>query len=255
MNQMSMGLMILLVAAPLDVAAYEEYHHERTGTWALDADVSWLPVAGESDPPRDFTAPVNVQDLPLATDLQPFGVVRSSMDSPDVGHSGIDLRMEKDRPLRAVADGMVIAVTPVEERPEESEVVLLLTTGPRQGTGWGFVYAHVRPAPGIVVGQGVKRGTLIATSIYSGGFSVHLELSYRFNDYLYTSHQICWVDRLRVADQQAILNWFDRLRNRPAFTEAWEQTEFGSFPFRALLDSKRFPEGPKMCYYQGTDVR
>ena len=256
-NRFGAGALLVLAVGVLAGAGPRDVrHHERTGRWALEADLSWLPVAGEQDPPGGLSSPVAVKDLPMDRDLQPFGVVRSSKDTAEVGHGGLDLRMNKDAPLRAVADGVILAIAPVEGQPKESEVLLLLSTGPRPGTGWGFLYSHVRPAPGITVGERVQRGDLVAASFYGDGRSVHLELSYRFQAFLYMRNQTCWVERLSARDQRTLRDWFERLRSREAFTQSWETQEFsGRLPFHALLNPREFPDGPRICYPPGTDVR
>ena len=237
------------------VAAFEVKHPEHTGKWALDADVSWLPKAGENAPPRGLSLPVVVEELPLTMDLHPFGVVRSPKDGP-MGHSGIDLRMKKDESLFAVADGIILAIAPVEERAHESEVILLLTAGPEPGTGWGFVYSHVRLAPGITVGRKVRRGMPVAFSLYGDGRGVHFELSYRVREYLHMINQTCWVDQLNQADRRELLDWFGEVSSRPTFIDSWKLPEFGEqYPFRELLDPRKYPNGPQMCYPRGTDVR
>ena len=46
------------------------------------------------------------------------------------------------------------------------------------------------------------------------------------------------------------------LRTDQRFTDAWTTVKFeGRLPFRGLLDVDRFPDGARLCYPPGTDVR
>ena len=47
------------------------------------------------------------------------------------------------------------------------------------------------------------------------------------------------------------------LRVHPDFAGVWSQVDFneGMLPFKELLNIATCPNGPQMCYPQGTDVR
>ena len=137
-----------------------------------------------------------------------------------------------------------------------SNVTLLIQEGTEQGTGWAFLYEHVDLAAGVSVGSRVTKGQAIATSAIISGNN-HFEMAFAFSNYEFFRDRICWVDQLEDGEKTSFNNLFiNTLSVDATFISYWETNQReGTFPFKAFLDTSRFPDGVQLCYPQGTDVR
>ena len=213
--------------------------------------------ADPSTPPTNLVAPVDPMSVSLVGVINPFGVVRSSLDSLTIGHPGIDLPSAIGTPLLAVAAGRIVSRGPENDGLPGEVIRLLVAEGTDPGTGWVFLYEHVNLAPGLDVGSNVQQGQAIATSSLMASFGNHLELAWAFNDYTFHQNQTCWVTQLGGGARAVFQSHFDNvLRTDQRFVNGWTTVTFEErFPFRALLDPARFPDGAALCYPPGTDVR
>ena len=215
------------------------------------------PVATESTPPTSLSLPVNISGIVLVGLINPFGVVRSSLDSPSVGHSGIDLPSNTGAPIFAVASGEIILMEPETDGMPGSEIWLLIAPASSPGTGWVFLYEHVNPLPGLTVGSRVVRRQQIATNAQNPSFTNHLELSFVFNEQGFRRSQTCWVDQLDAGVRTRLLDRFNNeLRTNQRFIDGWTTVQFeGKLPFKELLNTEKYPDGARLCYRPGTDER
>jgi hypothetical protein len=134
-------------------------------------------------------------------------------------------------------------------------VRILLTGGDRAGEGWGFLYEHIVLDAGIGPGDRVARGQRIGTSAIIHGNN-HMGLEYLFNEYRFTEDHRCWVDHLAAEDAAEFTALFDGLKETLLFLASWrDATTQGAFTYRGALDGERFPDGPRLCYPMGTDLR
>ena len=207
--------------------------------------------------PTELTMPFRVDDINLRGVINPFGVVRSSLDEGAVGHPGIDIPLSTGAPLFAVADGTFVSVTPSTDAMPGSAVKVLLAADQAAGSGWVFLYEHLALLPGLGVGSVVTRGQQIAASPLELGFTNHLELSHAFNDFRFLDNQTCWVDQLDGTSRTDFRNRFNTtLRTDPRFVAAWQTVAFeGRLPFSELLNPTKYPGGARLCYPIGTDER
>ena len=220
-------------------------------------DTAGLPPV-DTLPPVDLALPVPAAALLEAAIVNPFGVVRSSRDLAELGHSGIDLVSAQGTAIHAVGDGLIISVDAATDGFPGDAVRLLLSTGAPEGEGWVFLYEHISLLVGLDVGSTVTRGEQIATNPLEIGRSNHLELAWVFNNFLFHRDQRCWVVHLERAERTALENRFnDVLRVHPDFVGVWSQVDFneGMLPFKELLNIATYPDGPQICYPKGTDVR
>ena len=139
--------------------------------------------ADPSTPPANLVAPIDSAAISLNGVINPFGVVRSSLDEGTVGHPGIDLPSSVGTSMLAVAAGRIVTMEPATDGLPGQVVRLLIAEGADAGTGWVFFYEHIAPAPGIGVGTNVSQGQAFATSPLSSSFGNHLELSWVFNSF------------------------------------------------------------------------
>ena len=215
-------------------------------------------------PPVDMLPPVNLAlPVPAAALLEgamvnPFGVVRSSRDLAALGHSGIDLVTAQGTAIHAVGDGVIVSVDAAPDGFPGDAVRLLLSTDAPEGEGWVLLYEHISLLAGLDVGSSVTRGEQIATNPLEIGRSNHFELAWVFNNFLFHRNQTCWVVQLEAAERAALQSRFnDVIRVHPDFVGAWSQVDFneGMLPFKELLNIVTYPDGPQICYSNGTDVR
>ena len=213
--------------------------------------------ATSATPPSNLANPVDVSGISLRGVINPFGVVRSSLDEGAVGHPGIDLPSNTGASIYAVADGRIVSIAPVSDNLPGFAVKLLIAEGSSAGTGWVFLYEHVDLVAGLGLDSTVAAGQAIATNSLDPAFANHLELSWAFNNYQFSSNQTCWVSQLEAGARASFSNTFNNsLRTDQRFTDAWTTVMFeGRLAFRGLLDVDRFPDGPRLCYPPGTDVR
>ena len=207
--------------------------------------------------PSDLTLPLLLNEINLRGNINPFGIVRSSKDRAELGHSGIDVPLNTGASIYAVADGQIVSVEPSADARPGSLVKLLIVADQTAGTGWVFLYEHISLLTGLGTNSLVSRGQLIATNPMSPAFGNHLELAYTFNGYLFHSNQSCWVDQLDVPSRSSLLNRFNaELRTDPRFIDSWRTVQFeGKLVFRELLNTTKYPDGARMCYPPGTDER
>ena len=217
------------------------------------------PQAPDTTTPSALALPVSVGQITEGAIVNPFGVVRSSLDQADIGHSGIDLVLAAGAPLFAVADGVIVSVVAAADGFPGQLVRLLIGSDAGTGEGWMFLYEHVQLTQGLGVGTAVTRGQRIADNPLDGARrSNHLELFWGFNDFQFNRDQRCWVDQLASEQRTELLDRFNNvLRVHPDFISVWGTVDFneGMLPFKELLDLSRFPAGALMCYPKGTDVR
>ncbi len=207
--------------------------------------------------PTGLSMPFRVDDINLRGIINPFGIVRSSLDRGAVGHPGMDIPMNTGAPIFAVGGGTIVSVRPsIDSRPG-SLVKLLLAADSTPGEGWTFLYEHVTLIGGLGEGSLVTRGQQIATNTMDPSFGNHLELSHSFNNYEFVDNQTCWVDQLDGAARSDFDNRFNPpLRTHQRFIDAWTTVTFvGGLRFRDLLTTTRYPDGARQCYPRGTDVR
>ncbi len=207
-------------------------------------------------PPAGLYLPFNISDINEQQGVvNPLGVVRFSQDQPEYGHSGIDIPLNQGAPITAVSSGTIVAIKSSGDQWGGQDIVQLLTpTSP--GEGWAYLYEHVIPSPSLKVGDEVKTGDIIATKAAPPSFTAHFQLSYVFNNYEFNQGMECWVELLKPTSKEQLLTWWEKYSSTTTFTESWRlNTEESKAPFRNLLDKNKFPEGPKLCYPPGTDVR
>ena len=209
-------------------------------------------------PPVDLALPVPAAALLEGAIVNPFGVVRSSLDLVELGHSGIDLVSARGTAIYAVGDGVIVSADAATDGFPGDAVRLLLSTDAPQGEGWVFLYEHISLSAGLEVGSTVTRGEQIATNPLEIGRSNHLELAWVFNNFLFHRDQRCWVVQLGPTERTALEERFNNvLRVHPDFVGVWSQVDFneGMLPFKELLNIATYPDGPQICYPKGTDVR
>jgi len=209
------------------------------------------------DLPSGLELPVSPDAVNLRGVVNPFGVVRWSLDRPEVGHPGIDISVDEGTPFVAAGDGSILSVQPATDGLPGNDVQVLLSPGAIAGTGWVFEYEHVRLEASLSVGSQVSRGQTLARSATSAAFTNHLELSEVFNEQGFTRNQTCWVPQLEAGDRARLENHFNNvLRTGPRFISSWQTiVQEGLFVFRELLNLAKYPNGAQLCYPPGTDSR
>ncbi len=155
-------------------------------------------------PPVDLALPVPVAALLEGAIVNPFGVVRSSRDLVELGHSGIDLVSAQGTAIHAVSDGLIVSVDTATDGFPGDAVRLLLSTDAPEGEGWVFLYEHISLLAGLGVGSTVTRGERIATNPLEIGRSNHVELAWVFNNFLFHRDQRCWVVHLEPMERSAL---------------------------------------------------
>ena len=129
-------LLVLLIVALLSSSA--------CGTGDNEARSSGNPVGPSSTGsqatasiPSGLTMPMRVDDINLRGVINPFGVVRSSLDLASLGHPGIDLPLNTGAPIFAVAAGRIVSVRPsIDSRKRPGDLVkILLTSESTAGSG------------------------------------------------------------------------------------------------------------------------
>ena len=213
--------------------------------------------ASSSVPPVNLAQPINLGAINLTGVINPFGIVRSSLDVGRTGHPGIDLPQNTGAAIFAVADAEVVSIRPASDGLPGFALKLLLAAGTDAGTGWIFLYEHVLPVAGVDVGSTVTRRQRIATNAQNPAFTNHLELAWAFNGLEFHSNQTCWPHRLESSARSRFNSAFNTSwRMDQRFKDAWMSVTFeGRLPFRELLDRAKFPGGARPCYPPGTDVR
>ncbi|MBI3261417.1 M23 family metallopeptidase [Candidatus Berkelbacteria bacterium] len=187
--------------------------------------------------------------------FSPFGVVRHSRDTANVGHGGIDFPLSAGDPIYAVADGAILKKQPADGG-NGSDMLLTIAPGSSEGEAWIFKYEHIDLAQGIDIGTRVTKGQRIATSTISPEGNNHLELSYVFNNHSYFRNHTCWVDYLEPIAKQKLEATFNELASQSTFKELWQTAkEEEKYSYRGLLDTGKYPKGPQLCYPPGTDAR
>ena len=186
--------------------------------------------------------------------ISPFGIIRHSRDAGH-GHSGIDIPLNANAPIYAVADGTILSTELSSDQAGGSDVKLLISEN--RGEGWGFLYEHVALEPGITLGSAVAKGQLIARNgLTTNRRNNHFQLSYMFNEYSFYRDHRCWVDHLDSSSKKLLLDYFNSHGALVKLTAQWEAaSEEGINAYKDLLNRDRFPDGPQLCYSLGLDVR
>ena len=221
-------------------------------------DANDTPLPGDALVPVELALPVPAAALLEGAMVNPFGVVRSSRDLAELGHSGIDLVTAQGTAIHAVGDGVIVSVDAATDGFPGDAVRLLLSTDAPEGEGWVLLCEHISLLAGLDVGSSVTRGEQIATNPLEIGRSNHFELAWVFNNFLFHRNQTCWVVQLEAAERAALESRFnDVIRVHPDFVGAWSQVDFNEsmLPFKELLNIVTYPDGPQICYPNGTDVR
>ncbi|MAF81170.1 hypothetical protein CL628_04120 [bacterium] len=215
-------------------------------------------TSGPSDtyPRSDLVMPFDPADVdPLRGDINPLGVVRFDKDQPQYGHSGIDVPLNQNSPIYAVAAGEIVVVKSADD-PWDGMGVWQLLEPTRPGEGWAFVYEHILLAPGIAVGEVLATGDLVGYKAAPSGFTAHFQLSAMFNNYKFSRGMECWPDYLNESASTVLFSWWNVHRASERLIGNWSgNQEDGRYPFRSLLDKSVYPDGPQLCYPPGTDVR
>ena len=231
--------------------AYSDYVPLR---WASEGD-DRLSGVEASVPPIDLFLPFGVEDVRGGTGfISPFGIIRHSRDTGH-GHGSIDVPLSESAPVYAVADGTILSAERSSDGAGGFDVKLLISGS--NGEGWGFLYEHVALESGIMVGDVVSRGQLIATNgLTTDRRNNHFQLTYMFSDYLFFRDHRCWTNHLRPSSKETLSGYFESIRTGEEFITQWETaTEEGMRAYKELLNADRFPEGPQLCYPLGLDVR
>lgn len=254
-RSLSLGLAAVLTAGSLYAVGFR---FGMTGAVKdkvdkLDNTVTATKAAANS--PTGLTMPVAVSNI-TARAINPFGVVRFSLDQGSTGHGGIDLFPGSGASIFAVKAGIIVSIE--DGGAKDGKVVkLLFGSDTGTGEGWGFIYETVNPASGIAVNTQVTKGQVIATNANTAGFANHLELTFFFNSFQFSKNQTCWVNQLDASDKAAFLDRFNNvLRLDSTFIGFWQTDQReGKLPFKQLLDTTLYPDGAQLCYDKGTDVR
>jgi len=204
----------------------------------------------------DLSLPFNIDDIDEQRgEVNPLGVVRFSKDQPEYGHSGVDIPLKQGAPIYAVANGPIVLVKSAGD-PWGGQGVFQLLKSTANGEGWAFIYEHISPAAGMKSGSEIEAGDLLGTKTPPVGFTAHFQLSYVFNNYEFTRGMECWIDDLNKISSNKLMTWWNKYRVSSNLIDSWRtNNEEGRLPFRGLLDTTRFPDGPQLCYPPGTDVR
>ena len=209
----------------------------------------------QSAPPGDLSLPFRIEDVGGGNGFtSPFGIIRHSRDTGH-GHSGIDIPLNANAPIYAVADGVIVSAEVSGDGAGGFDVKLLISGS--RGEGWGFLYEHVALEPGIASGSAVTKGQLIARNgLTTNSRNNHFQLSYMFNEYTFYRDHKCWVDHLVPSSAKLILDYFSSPETVAILTARWETaSEEGVNAYKELLNRERFPEGPQLCFPLGLDVR
>ena len=206
-----------------------------------------------SAPAGDLALPFRVEDL-AGGFISPFGIIRHARDAGH-GHGGIDVSLKARAPVYAVADGTILSAERSSDGAGGFDVKLLISGS--DGEGWGFLYEHVVLEPGLAVGSRVSKSQFIARNgLTTNRRNNHLQLSYMFNDYAFFRDQTCWVDHLDPSSQTSLLDYFGSAEIKERVITQWGTAiEEGMKAYTELLNEERFPEGPRLCYPMGLDVR
>lgn len=206
-------------------------------------------TAEAETPPRNLATPFNVSDV-LKSTISPFGLIRHSRDS-GLGHPGMDIPLPVDAPFYAVANGILVKVEEGSGGRGGVDIMLLLDLDGEAGSGWYFEYEHVTLESGIAERSELAKGQLFARNPGTAA-NIHLELGYW--DGTFTHNQTCWVDLLESSEFND--EFINVIRESSEFIEIWTNVQDeGFYPVRGLLDTDLYPDGARLCYPLGTDVR
>jgi len=203
-------------------------------------------------PPTNLILPFSVGDITLFQRLiSPYGVVRRSQDRPEFGHSGIDIPLNENSPIYAVADGVIVEIS--DSSKNGKDIKVLLGHDSIKDSGWVFIYESIVLNEGIQVESTLSQGdnfAKAATQITSN----HLQLSWWEDTFL--KNHTCWPNQLEENQKSTWTTKFATLKGSTDFTNNWNSAvDEGQFPLKELLNTSNFPDGPQYCYTQGTDVR
>lgn len=188
-------------------------------------------------------------------EVNPMGIVRFAKDLPEFGHGGIDIPLFKDAPITAVADGEIVLIGSADD-PWDGKKVSHLLESTGEGEGLAFLYEHITPVKGLKKGDKIKKGDLLGTKSAPNGFTAHFQITNLFNNFQFSRDDQCWIDFLEKSEKKNLNSWWDKYRNSAHLIDSWNtNVEDGKFPFKGLLDTTKYPNGPQFCYPLGTDVR
>lgn len=235
-----------------------ERAREQAGEDSVPGEAAGQAGQEPLEPPTGLSLPVNVSELGTGGNVMvsPFGIVRrASVDQLEFGHGGIDLPLPPGSPLFAVADGEVIKYRPGTDMSAGGGGEIWLLLSGEQLNGWVFIYEHIEPNASLAVGDRVKRGDVVAINAMVTVFAtVHLQLTYVFDERLYTRDSRCWTDFLVEGEAEALNAWFQGVKDENA--DIWSGiVEEGFHVHAGLLDKANYLNGPQMCYPPGTDGR
>lgn len=206
----------------------------------------------------NLTLPISIDDISVGRMINSFGVVRSSADLAEFGHVGIDLPIPNGNSFLAVADGIIVSADDADGK-NGKDVWLFLGSDASGGEGWIFRYEGIDLTEGLAVDSSLSQGDVIGTSnITEEGLGTHLELSFGFENFTFTSSATCWVNQLESAPKTNLENYFNNtLRVDADFISSWQTiTMEGKLPWKELIDdTDTYPDGVQLCYPAGTDVR
>ena len=203
-----------------------------------------------------LVVPFKIKDIDgKKREVNPMGVVRFSKDMPDIGHGGIDIPLFKDAPITAVADGSIVLLGSAGD-PWGGEKIFQLLERTGGGEGLGFIYEHITIVKELKNGDKVKKGDLIGNKTAPNGFTAHFQLTNLFNNFQFLRDDLCWVDYLEKIEKEKLTSWWNKYKESAHLVDSWNtNVEEGKFPFKGLLDTSKYPDGPQFCYPPGTDVR
>jgi len=188
-------------------------------------------------------------------EVNPMGIVRFSKDMPEFGHGGIDIPLFKGAPITAVADGEIVLLGSAED-PWGGEEIFQLLEKTGEGEGLAFIYEHITIVKGLKNGDKIKKGDLLGNKTAPTGFTAHFQLTSLFNNFQFSRDDQCWVDFLEKSEKEKLISWWDKYKKSEHLVNSWNtNVEDGKFPFKGLLDTSKYPDGPQFCYPPGTDVR
>jgi hypothetical protein len=189
--------------------------------------------------------------------VHPFGVVRSGLDIANLGHSGIDLQLKNGAEVLAMADGVIQKIEADQSVDGLNFVVLSIGN-----SNSAILYEHFLADESLEEGEVVSVGDVIGT--FTGGYAqlngnMHVELrTFSVDDYSMTmpAKFQCWVDFLDDESYDSMIYEWYQAADSAKFQFTWKNLKmFGEKFLNGLLDEDKFPEGPQLCYEQGTDVR
>ena len=89
--------------------------------------------SASSNPPTDLALPFRIEDVGGGNEfISPFGIIRHSRDT-GIGHGGIDIPLNQNAPIYAVADGTILSAEVSSDGAGGSNVLLLISGSDGKG--------------------------------------------------------------------------------------------------------------------------